>query len=523
MVPREILDDRQHAYLGGKVAKIMSKNNVQRCFLATVLTGLLLVTTGVVGASAQNLAPVQPWGLPPVPAGIGPVEKFADVSNTPQGQFLEGGAFDTQGNLWFVAIGSGWVSYLTPDAKLVPVFNCNPPAELGQTCEPQGTRWYNGKLYLTSRHRGVLVYDPQTKEVRTLVYTYRNQLFKGPNDLDFDAEGNLFFTDPWGTGPGPSASDRTGAVYQYSRDGVLRRVMDSAFRAATIAKEIKARLIGEGQSDRAAHVTAITSTIELPEDPNRHADKLNQLLSERLTAQLSSIETKARETLKMAVASATCELEPIWGRLGTEPTAYYGQLSRELDHRVQAAYCTLSSRDRANFDYDQLVLGVAASGALAQLASGHPSTIFVTVWFDVFLDRRHLDRYLATCRTLDPRLRERLMLVIAGIPKGCPLSRLLDCISRLRPMCMGVALQFETLHTPEFDLAALGSPIISVPVNDLSIEDPTHKAQLTKLVRRLHESNSHILIRQTGARDHTPQYRQLGVYLISRAVVPAPS
>src|SRR4029434_7044258 len=61
----------------------------------------------------------------------------ADVSGTPQGQFLEGGAFDTQGNLWFVAIGSGWVSYLTPDGKLVPGFNCNPPPELGQTCEPQ--------------------------------------------------------------------------------------------------------------------------------------------------------------------------------------------------------------------------------------------------------------------------------------------------------------------------------------------------------------------------------------------------
>ena len=68
-------------------------------------------------ANAQYTAPVQPWGLPPLPAGIGPVEKFADVSNTPQGQFLEGGAFDTDGNLWFVAIRSGWVSYLTPDAK----------------------------------------------------------------------------------------------------------------------------------------------------------------------------------------------------------------------------------------------------------------------------------------------------------------------------------------------------------------------------------------------------------------------
>jgi gluconolactonase len=178
-------------------------------------------------APAAAPMPVQPWGLPPLPPGVGPVAKFADVSGTPQGRFLEGGAFDTQGNLWFVAIGSGWISYLTPAGRLVPVVNCNPPAALGQTCEPQGSRWHDGKLYLTTRHLGILVYDPQARRLSTLVYTYRNQLFKGPNDLDFDAESNLFFTDPWGTGPGPNETDRTGAVYQYSRDGVLRKVMDS--------------------------------------------------------------------------------------------------------------------------------------------------------------------------------------------------------------------------------------------------------------------------------------------------------
>jgi gluconolactonase len=196
--------------------------------LATALIGMFCVTVGLGGAAqAQTPNLVQPWGLPPLPPGVGPVEKFADVSGTPQGQFLEGGAFDTQGNLWFVAIGSGWVSSLTPDGKLVPGFNCNPPPELGQTCEPQGTRWFDGKLYVATRHRGILVYDPQTQELKTLVYTYRNQLFKGPNDLDFDAEGNLFFTDPWGTGPGPNLTDQTGAVYQYARDGMLRKVMDS--------------------------------------------------------------------------------------------------------------------------------------------------------------------------------------------------------------------------------------------------------------------------------------------------------
>src|SRR5205809_2983673 len=125
-------------------------------------------------APASNAGPVQRWGLPPLPPGVGPIEKFADVSNTPQGKFLEGGAFDDQGNLWFVGIGSGWISYLQPDGKLVPVVNCNPPEEIGMTCEPQGTRWKDGKLYLTTRHRGILTYDPKTKELKTLVYTWRN-------------------------------------------------------------------------------------------------------------------------------------------------------------------------------------------------------------------------------------------------------------------------------------------------------------------------------------------------------------
>ena len=76
--------------------------------LATALIGISCVTASLGGAAqAQTPNLVQPWGLPPLPPGVGPVEKFADVSGTPQGQFLEGGSFDTQGNLWFVAIGSG--------------------------------------------------------------------------------------------------------------------------------------------------------------------------------------------------------------------------------------------------------------------------------------------------------------------------------------------------------------------------------------------------------------------------------
>jgi hypothetical protein len=66
---------------------------------AVALLGAVVAPAGGAKAQAPAAGPIQPWGLPPLPAGVGPVEKFADVSGTPQGQFLEGGSFDTQGNL----------------------------------------------------------------------------------------------------------------------------------------------------------------------------------------------------------------------------------------------------------------------------------------------------------------------------------------------------------------------------------------------------------------------------------------
>src|SRR5215813_1549799 len=63
-----------------------------------------VLVTGDGVAQGQTPSLVQPWGLPPLLA-VGPVEKFADVSGTPQGEFLEGGAFNTQGNLRGIILG----------------------------------------------------------------------------------------------------------------------------------------------------------------------------------------------------------------------------------------------------------------------------------------------------------------------------------------------------------------------------------------------------------------------------------
>ena len=60
------------------------------------------------------------------------------------GQFLEGPAFDTAGNLWVVSIQSGAVSQITPDGKWTDVFNTG-----GQ---PQGLKFHkDGRLFGVDR------------------------------------------------------------------------------------------------------------------------------------------------------------------------------------------------------------------------------------------------------------------------------------------------------------------------------------------------------------------------------------
>jgi gluconolactonase len=143
---------------------------------------------------------------------VGPPQKWVQG-----GKFLEGPIADLEGNIWVVSIASGWISKISPNGKWVDVFHSG-----GQ---PQGLEWgKDGRLYGTDRKRGVFVYDPKTKVVSDYVRYFQNENFHGPNDLIFDHEGGLYFTDPWGTSP----VNPRGGVYYVSPGGkCVRRLINN--------------------------------------------------------------------------------------------------------------------------------------------------------------------------------------------------------------------------------------------------------------------------------------------------------
>jgi gluconolactonase len=131
----------------------------------------------------------------------------------------EGPAFDKAGNLFFVSRSTGSIVKLTPDGKAAEFFNT------GGT--PVGLAFHpDGSLYVADegeRTHGILRITPDAKE-SILVNEYEGRPLLGSNDLCFDRNGVLYFSDP-----GNSWTDNPiGGFYRLFPNGKLEQI-DTGF------------------------------------------------------------------------------------------------------------------------------------------------------------------------------------------------------------------------------------------------------------------------------------------------------
>ena len=122
--------------------------------------------------------------------------------------FLEGPSFDREGNLWFVDIPFGRIFRITPkkDWELVTQYDG----------WPNGLKIHkDGRIFICDYKEGLLVLDPKTGKLETVLRTAFSEGFKGLNDLHFAANGDLYFTDQGLTG----LHDPTGRVFRVRADG----------------------------------------------------------------------------------------------------------------------------------------------------------------------------------------------------------------------------------------------------------------------------------------------------------------
>jgi gluconolactonase len=141
---------------------------------------------------------------------VSPVEVLISGYDSP-----EGPAFDRDGNLFFVNWLSSSIVKLTPDGQASEFFNTGGI--------PAGLAFHpDGSLYVADEGddiHGVLRITPGGS-ASILVNNYQGKPLNGANDLVFDQNGVLYFSDPWGT----SAENPTGGFYRFFPDGMLEQL-----------------------------------------------------------------------------------------------------------------------------------------------------------------------------------------------------------------------------------------------------------------------------------------------------------
>lgn len=118
--------------------------------------------------------------------------------------FLEGPSFDRHGNLYVTDIPYGRVFRIDAggDWSLVAEYDG----------WPNGLKIHrDGRIFIADYKRGIVLLDTQRGAVTPFLTHSRSEGFKGVNDLFFDADGTLYFTDQGQTGQ----QDPTGRVFTY--------------------------------------------------------------------------------------------------------------------------------------------------------------------------------------------------------------------------------------------------------------------------------------------------------------------
>ncbi|OUM02661.1 SMP-30/gluconolactonase/LRE family protein [Variovorax sp. JS1663] len=146
--------------------------------------------------------------------------------------FLEGPVFDRAGHLYVTDIPYGRIFRVTPSLEWQLVVQYEG--------WPNGMAIHaDGSLWIADYRRGILKLDAASGTIATVLAHRNSESFKGVNDLSFDGEGRLYFTDQGQTG----LHDPTGRVYRLGTDGKLDLLLANAPSPNGIAVSGDAKLL----------------------------------------------------------------------------------------------------------------------------------------------------------------------------------------------------------------------------------------------------------------------------------------
>ncbi len=169
-------------------------------------------------------------------------------------------------------------------------------------------------------------------------------------------------------------------------------------------------------------------------------------------------------------------------------------------------------------NYDDLALRGLAEQADRLRAFSSGEELFIRLAFASFENRASADRVVGSLRGLDGAIRERLVVLLADVPRGVHVSRMQDAAARLQVVCARVGLSLADLELPGFDLAVFKAPVVAV--DGLHWEEAFPAARVEKLALGLRLKRARLLVTRVPSVSVARSLRAKGVDYVSLVAEP---
>ncbi len=173
--------------------------------ISLIVAGMMMAASCLLFAATKIPSSMVP--LPPSEAGLAVIkpEPWLQVDSGNK-VFLEGPAFDRQGNLFVSSIFDSRIFKITPDKKVSTILS-------KEGLLPNGIAIHkDGRLFVACLSDKVITIGPDGNNLSYVEPRYKGKPIVG-NDLVFDSKGNFYVTS-W-TG---NITDPKGGVYRFSAD-----------------------------------------------------------------------------------------------------------------------------------------------------------------------------------------------------------------------------------------------------------------------------------------------------------------
>lgn len=140
--------------------------------------------------------------------------------------------------------------------------------------------------------------------------------------------------------------------------------------------------------------------------------------------------------------------------------------------------------DRLMLKFCLSLLGRVTEQVRALHAAGRPGFVTAPVHFDALATNSRLTRYMRVLRDIDPELRQRMCMVLAGVPVGVNAMKLQSIIETLRPTVRAVFLRIG-LNDPRWVLR-LNTRVDAVSIH--VVDDPEREPEMINYIGRFAEA-----------------------------------